>query len=105
MIAAGLHDRAHEVDLVGGLPTVLCAVTGATCNPTIFAKAITGSDRYDDQLRQVAAGGERYGQVIDAYLSGGRNLTQCFDPVTPNPKQPPQQDQKGSLTRLSALIT
>jgi transaldolase len=27
------------------------AVTGATSNPTIFAKAITGSDRYDDQLR------------------------------------------------------
>jgi transaldolase len=26
-------------------------VTGATSNPTIFAKAITGSDRYDDQLR------------------------------------------------------
>ena len=30
-------------------------VTGATSNPTIFAKAITGSDRYDDQLRQLAA--------------------------------------------------
>ena len=27
------------------------AVTGATSNPTIFAKAITGSDRYDEQLR------------------------------------------------------
>ena len=26
------------------------AVTGATSNPTIFAKAISGSDRYDDQL-------------------------------------------------------
>ncbi len=33
-----------------------CAVTGATSNPTIFAKAITGSDRYDEQLR--AAGSE-----------------------------------------------
>jgi transaldolase len=30
------------------------AVTGATSNPTIFAKAITGSDRYDDQLRAAA---------------------------------------------------
>jgi transaldolase len=28
------------------------AVTGATSNPTIFAKAITGSDRYDGQLRE-----------------------------------------------------
>jgi transaldolase len=34
-----------------------CAVTGATSNPTIFAKAITGSDRYDDQLRDLAASG------------------------------------------------
>ena len=31
-----------------------CAVTGATSNPTIFAKAITGSDRYDDQLAAAA---------------------------------------------------
>ena len=34
------------------------AVTGATSNPTIFAKAITGSDRYDEQLR-AARGGRR----------------------------------------------
>jgi transaldolase len=33
------------------------AVTGATSNPTIFAKAITGSDRYDDQLRAAVDGG------------------------------------------------
>jgi len=33
------------------------AVTGATSNPTIFANAITGSDRYDDQLRSLAAAG------------------------------------------------
>jgi transaldolase len=32
-----------------------CAVTGATSNPTIFAKAITGSDAYDDQLRTALA--------------------------------------------------
>jgi transaldolase len=35
------------------------AVTGATSNPTIFAKAITGSDRYDDQLRAAVGAGER----------------------------------------------
>jgi len=34
-----------------------CWVTGATSNPTIFAKAITGSDRYDDQLRELVASG------------------------------------------------
>jgi len=35
------------------------AVTGATSNPTIFAKAISGSDRYDDQLRAAAERGVR----------------------------------------------
>src|SRR3954462_11319658 len=32
-------------------------VTGATSNPTIFAKAITGSDAYDDQLREAFSRG------------------------------------------------
>jgi transaldolase len=40
------------------------AVTGATSNPTIFAKAITGSDRYDAQLRGLADGGERDPQAL-----------------------------------------
>jgi transaldolase len=35
------------------------SVTGATSNPTIFAKAITGSDLYDDQLRDLVATGQR----------------------------------------------
>jgi transaldolase len=39
-------------------------VTGATSNPTIFAKAITGSDRYDDQLRALLASGTRDLQEI-----------------------------------------
>ena len=34
-------------------------VTGATSNPTIFAKAITGSELYDDQVRHVVASGQR----------------------------------------------
>src|SRR4051794_6669471 len=33
------------------------AVMGATSNPTIFAAAITGSDRYDEQLRSLVAAG------------------------------------------------
>jgi transaldolase len=33
------------------------AVTGATSNPTIFAKAITGSERYDSQLRALLDAG------------------------------------------------
>src|SRR5690242_21327515 len=38
------------------------SVTGATSNPTIFAKAITGSDLYDEQLRTIVSGGTRDGQ-------------------------------------------
>ena len=33
------------------------AVSGATSNPTIFAKAITGSDLYDEQLRALDSAG------------------------------------------------
>jgi transaldolase len=40
------------------------AVTGATSNPTIFAKAITGSDRYDDQLHAAVASGTRDPQEL-----------------------------------------
>ncbi len=40
------------------------AVTGATSNPTIFAKAITGSDRYDSQLREAVASGIRDPQEL-----------------------------------------
>ncbi|MBD0282710.1 MAG: transaldolase [Thermoleophilaceae bacterium] len=40
------------------------AVTGATSNPTIFAKAITGSDRYDDQLRAAVDAGLRAPQEL-----------------------------------------
>jgi transaldolase len=35
------------------------SVTGATSNPTIFAKAITGSDLYDGELRELADSGQR----------------------------------------------
>jgi transaldolase len=41
-----------------------CAVTGATSNPTIFAKAITGSDAYDDQIRAELASGVRDTQEL-----------------------------------------
>ena len=34
-----------------------CHVRGATSNPTIFAKAITSSDRYDMQLKRLLATG------------------------------------------------
>jgi transaldolase len=40
------------------------SVTGATSNPTIFAKAITGSDRYDAQLQAAVGRGVRDPQEL-----------------------------------------
>ena len=40
------------------------AVSGATSNPTIFAKAITGSESYDEQLRAAVASGMRDPQEL-----------------------------------------
>jgi transaldolase len=40
------------------------SVTGVTSNPTIFAKAIKGSDLYDDQLRALVASGTREPQDL-----------------------------------------
>ena len=40
------------------------SVTGATSNPTIFAKAITSSNLYDEELRQLASAGERNPQEL-----------------------------------------
>jgi transaldolase len=49
-----LLDSGHLATLIADF-----AVTGATSNPTIFAKAMTGSDRYDDQLGAAVAAGVR----------------------------------------------
>ena len=59
------------------------AVTGATSNPTIFAKAITGSDRYDDQLRRVVDAGVRDPQQIffELGLEDVRGAAELLRPV------------------------
>ena len=61
------------------------AVTGATSNPTIFAKAITGSDSYDAQLRDLAAAGQREPQqlffalALDDVRRAARELRAVYD--------------------------
>jgi transaldolase len=53
--------------LTGGAFATLIAddsVTGATSNPTIFAKAISSADRYDDQLRAAVDAGIRDAQAL-----------------------------------------
>ena len=58
-----------------------CAVTGATSNPTIFAKAITSSDRYDEQLRKAVAAGVRDPQALFFALihRAGRSFRPVFN--------------------------
>jgi transaldolase len=62
-----------------------CGVTGATSNPTIFARAITGSDLYDDQLQSLAAAGIRdvrelfFGLALDDVREAARELRPVFE--------------------------
>ena len=58
-VSIWLDDLSRE-RLVSGSLADLAAhdhVVGVTTNPSIFAKAITGSDAYDSQLRDLAARG------------------------------------------------
>jgi transaldolase len=61
------------------------SVTGATSNPTIFAKAITSSELYDEQLRRLAAAGERdtrdlfFSLALDDVREAARLLRPAYD--------------------------
>ena len=61
------------------------AVSGATSNPTIFAKAIAGSERYDEQLQRLAAAGERdlqqlfFALALDDVGAAARELRPVYD--------------------------
>jgi transaldolase len=59
------------------------SVTGATSNPTIFAKALTGSDLYDDQLRALVSGGQRDPQELffSLALDDVREAARLLHPV------------------------
>jgi transaldolase len=60
-VSIWLDTLSRELLDSGAFETLIAewAVTGATSNPTIFAKAIAGSDRYDGQLRERVAAGAR----------------------------------------------
>ncbi len=60
-VSIWLDTLSRELLESGGFAELMSdyGVTGATSNPTIFAQAITHSDRYDGQLRELAAGGQR----------------------------------------------
>jgi transaldolase len=58
-VSIWLDTLSRELIEDGGLASLMTdtAVTGATSNPTIFAKAICGSERYDAHLRDARASG------------------------------------------------
>ncbi len=58
-------------------------VTGATSNPTIFAKAIRESHRYDEQLKQVVGGGQRDAREVffELALEDVRRAADILHPV------------------------
>ncbi|MDQ3998515.1 MAG: transaldolase, partial [Gemmatimonadota bacterium] len=58
-VSIWLDTLSRELIEDGGLASLMAtaAVTGATSNPTIFAKAICGSERYDSRLRDALESG------------------------------------------------
>jgi transaldolase len=65
-VSIWLDTLSRELVDGGGFAELIAdfSVTGATSNPTIFAKAITSSDCYDGQLRELVSGGERDPQQL-----------------------------------------
>jgi transaldolase len=61
------------------------SVTGATSNPTIFAKAITSSDLYDQQLQDLVSAGQRdpqelfFSLALDDVREAARLLRPVYD--------------------------
>jgi transaldolase len=65
-VSIWLDTLSRELLDSGGFAALIAdsAVTGATSNPTIFAKAITSSDAYDDQIQAAVASGTREPQEL-----------------------------------------
>jgi transaldolase len=61
-----LDDLSRDLLDSGDLASLVAHwnITGATSNPTIFARAITASERYDSQLRDAVAAGVRDSQQL-----------------------------------------
>ncbi|MHB2023845.1 MAG: transaldolase [Mycobacteriales bacterium] len=67
-VAVWLDDLSRERLRSGNLETLVRDrhVVGVTTNPTIFDKSISGSDVYDDQLRDLALRGVEVGEALRA---------------------------------------
>jgi transaldolase len=67
-VAIWLDDLSRGRLSSGGLATLIrdSHVVGVTTNPTIFQKAISGSESYDEQIRDLARRGVDIGEAIRA---------------------------------------
>jgi transaldolase len=67
-VAIWLDDLSRERLVTGGLATMVRDndVVGVTTNPSIFQKSITGSDLYDEQIRDLARRGVHVGEALRA---------------------------------------
>src|SRR5581483_3934217 len=67
-VSIWLDDLSRDRLVTGTLADLAARdhVVGVTTNPTIFAKAISGSDAYDPQMRDLAARGVGVGEALRA---------------------------------------
>jgi transaldolase len=67
-VAIWLDDLSRDRLVNGGLATLIrdSHVVGVTTNPTIFQKAISGSETYDEQVRDLARRGVDVGEALRA---------------------------------------
>src|SRR5690348_13938358 len=72
-VSIWLDDLSRERLVTGTLATLVrdSHVVGVTTNPTIFQKAITGSDTYDEQVRDLARRGVDVGEALRAITTYG----------------------------------
>jgi transaldolase len=84
-VSIWLDTLSRELLQGGGFSELIedFSVTGATSNPTIFARAIEGSDLYDEQLRGLASTGERDTQQLffSLALADVREAARLLQPV------------------------
>ena len=70
-VSIWLDDLSRQRLTSGSLASLAARdhVVGVTTNPSIFAKAITGSDAYDAQIRDLAQRGVAVGEALRALTS------------------------------------
>lgn len=79
-----LDNIRRDLILSGGLKDLIDddKIRGVTSNPTIFEKAIAGSDDYDEQLMQLAAEGKNVEQILeDLSIRDIQMAADVFKPV------------------------